>query len=156
MPGIAVTMLDGADLLARELADRHSAEWGHLYSNWDSSVARAEFAAHKTDGSLPATLLLHEGGQLAGSVSLIHGDCETRRDLDPWLASLYVFPEYRSRGHAHRLIEAAVRHAAEAGERQLHVFSESAGGLFRRHGFTLLERASLRGATIEILRRELP
>ncbi len=156
MAEIAVTVLDGAEPLAGELADRHVAEWGHLYSNWDSTAARAEFGAHKTDGSLPATLLLREGGQPAGSVSLIQGDCQARRDLDPWLASLYVFPEFRGRGHAHRLIEAAVRHAAEAGERQLHVFSESAGGLFRRHGFTLLERTSLRGASIEILRRELP
>jgi|688.fasta_scaffold49742_3 GNAT superfamily N-acetyltransferase len=156
MAEIAVTMFDGADPLAGELADRHGAEWGHLYSDWDSTVARAEFAAHKTDGSLPATLLLREGGRPAGSVSLIHGDCEARQDLDPWLASLYVFPEFRGRGHAHRLIEAAVRHAAEAAQRQLHVFSESAGGLFRQHGFKLLERASLRGTTVEILRRELP
>ncbi|MEX1111365.1 MAG: GNAT family N-acetyltransferase [Chthoniobacterales bacterium] len=155
MAEIAVTMLDGADPLAGELADRHAAEWGHLYRDWDRTAARVEFGAHKTDGSLPATLLLREGGQPAGSVSLVHGDCEARRDLDPWLASLYVFPEFRGRGYANRLIEAAIRHAAVAGQSELHVFSESAGELFRQHGFKLLERASLRGATVEILRRGL-
>ena len=152
----AVTLLDGSDPLADELAVRHTAEWGHLYRNWDRAKARAEFQTHQTDGSLPATLVLRDHGQTAGSVSLVQGDCEARKDLDPLLASLYIFPEFRCRGHAHRLIEAAIRHAAAAAQTELHVFTESAGELFRRHGFTPLCRASLRGATIEILRRELP
>jgi N-acetylglutamate synthase-like GNAT family acetyltransferase len=156
MRDLAVTLLDGADPLADELAMRHAAQWGHLYENWNRQRARAEFRAHQTDGSLPATLVRHENGQVAGSVSLVHGDCEARRDLDPWLASLYVFPEFRGRGHAHGLIEAAIRHAAAAGQKELYVFTESAGGLFRRHGFALLERSSLHGTTIEILSRQLP
>jgi N-acetylglutamate synthase-like GNAT family acetyltransferase len=156
MTEVAVTLLDGADPLARELAVRHSAEWGHLYADWDSEEALTEFRGQKRDGSLPATLVLRDSGKAAGSVSLIHGDCPARPDLNPWLASLYVFPEFRGRGHGHRLIEAAVRHAASIAVKELHVFTESAGALFRQHGFSALESTSLRGVPVEIMRRELP
>jgi N-acetylglutamate synthase-like GNAT family acetyltransferase len=77
-------------------------------------------------------------------------------DLDPWLGSLYVFPEFRGRGYAGRLIDAAIQAASAAGKKALHVFTESAAELFRRHGFETVERAMLHGKPVEILRRALP
>lgn len=155
MSRVSITLLDGHDPLTEELAERHAASWGYLYTNWDSAKALAEFRPQKTDGSLPATLVLREDEQVAGSVSLLYGDCEACTDLDPWLGSLYVFPEYRGRGHAGRLIEAAIQFAETSGERELHVFTESAADLFRRYGFQTLERTMLHGKPIEILRRGL-
>lgn len=155
MSRVSITLLDGSDPLTAELAKRHAAEWGCLYTDWDSVKALAEFQTQNTDGSLPATLVLREDEQVAGSVSLLYGDCEARTDLDPWLASLYVYPEFRSRGYAGRLIDAAIQAAAKAGEKSLHVFTESASDLFRRHGFEVFERTALHGKPVEILRREL-
>ena len=92
-----------------ELADLHAAEWKHLYADWDVEAARAEFLDQKADGSLPATLVLHEGMELMGSVSVVFGDCPARPDLDPWLASLYVVPQRRGQGHGLELVRAAIR-----------------------------------------------
>lgn len=156
MSRISITLLDGRDPLTEQLAALHAAAWGYLYTDWDSAKALAEFRPQKTDGSLPATLVLRENGQVAGSVSLLYGDCEACTDSDPWLASLYVFPEFRGRGHAGRLIAAAIRFAAKAGVGALHVFTESAADLFRSHGFEAFERTMLHGKPIDILRRELP
>jgi GNAT superfamily N-acetyltransferase len=156
MPHGAITLLESADPLAAELASLHAAEWGHLYKSWDGAAAQSEFRTHKTDGSLPATLVLRQDGRMTGVVSLIHGDCEARTDLDPWLASLYVVPEFRGRGYAHDLIDAAIRHASAAGVKALHVFTESAEELFQRHGFTEVERTTMHGQPIVILKRELP
>ena len=156
MPQVSITLLDGRDPLTEDLASRHTAAWGHLYTSWDKSKALAEFRLQKTDGSLPATLVLREDGRVAGSVSLLYRDCEARADLDLWLGSLYVFPEFRRRGHAGRLIEAATQFAAGAGVGELYVFTESAAGLFRSHGFYSVERTTLHGQPIEILRRDLP
>ena len=156
MSDSTITLLDGADPLAAELGRLHAAEWGHLYPSWDGVVAQAEFRTHQTDGSLPATLVLRSKGQLVGVVSLIHGDCEARTDLDPWLASLYVVPEFRGQGHAHRLIDAAIEHAAAAGEQVLYVFTETAAKLFEHHGFAEMQRTTMHGQAIVILQRELP
>jgi GNAT superfamily N-acetyltransferase len=156
VPRFSIELLDGSDPLTEDLAERHAAAWGQLYTDWTAEKALAEFRPQKTDGSLPATLVLREEGRVAGSVSLLYGDCEACAHLDPWLGSLYVLPEFRRRGHASRLVEAAISHAAEAGERFLHAFTESAGALFRRHGFEEIERTMLHGKPIEILRRRLP
>ncbi len=155
MSRVSITLLDGRDPLTEELAERHAAAWGYLYTDWDSTKALAEFRPQKTDGSLPATLVLHEDEKVAGSVSLLYGDCEASKGLDPWLGSLYIFPEFRGRGHAGRLIDAAIHLAETAGEKELYVFTESASELFRRHGFEAFERTILHGKSIEILRREL-
>lgn len=155
MSHVSITLLDGRDPLTEELAKRHAAAWGYLYTDWDSAKALAEFRPQKTDGSLPATLVLREDEQVAGSVSLLYGDCEACTGLDPWLGSLYVFSEFRGRGHAGRLIEAAIHFAENAGEKELYVFTESASELFRCHGFEAFQRTMLHGKPIEILRRGL-
>lgn len=154
-PKISLTFLDPGEPLAEELAARHAGEWAHLYTGWDAGVALRDFRGHRTDGSLPATLVLREGGEFAGSVSVVFGDCEARRDLDPWLASLHVMPEHRGRGHARRLVLAAVDLAARSNVEMLHVFTEGADGLFEKCGFVPLAEADLHGHAVRILRREI-
>ena len=139
-----------------ELAALHAAEWKHLYADWDVQAALAEFLNQKADGSLPATLVLHDEMELVGSVSVVFGDCPARPDLDPWLASLYVVPERRGQGHGLGLVQAAFELAAAAGVRRLHVFTESAEKLFQRCGFEMLERTMLQGMPIAVLARPLP
>ena len=134
-----------------ELAALHAAEWKHLYTDWDVQSARAEFLDQKADGSLPTTLVLHEGRELVGSVSVVFGDCPARADLDPWLASLYVVPQRRGQGHGLELVRAAIEFAAAAKAKRLHVFTESAEKLFQRCGFEILERTMLQDVPITVL-----
>ena len=134
-----------------ELVELHTKEWKHLYADWGVQSARAEFLDQKGDGSLPATLVLHEGTELVGSVSVVFGDCPARTDLDPWLASLYVVPQRRGQGHGLELVRAAIALAAAAEAKRLHVFTESAEKLFQRCGFEMLERTTLQDAPITVL-----
>jgi len=153
--GLSLAFLDGSSPEAAELAGLHAEEWRHLYREWNEETALAEFGRQRTDGSLPATLILRGSGRLIGSVSVVHGDCEARTDLDPWLASLYVIPGERRRGHGSRLVAAALELARRNGVADLYVFTESAENIFRRHGFVHFEEAVTNGRGIEILRREL-
>jgi GNAT superfamily N-acetyltransferase len=150
-----MTLLAADDPVAAEIARIHTAEWGHLYPDWDEAVALREFRSHRSDGSLPATLISREGGVYVGSVSVIFNDCAARPDLNPWLASLYVRPQARGRGIAAQLVRAAVDLAAAAGEQRLYVFTESATGLFASHGFRPIDRTSLHGHPIDVLERTL-
>ena len=134
-----------------ELAALHAAEWKHFYADWDAQTALGEFLNQKADGSLPATLVLHEGMELVGSVSVVFGDCPARLDLDPWLASLYVVPQKRGMGHGLELVQAAIELAAAADAKRLHVLTESAEKLFQRCGFEILERTMLQDVPITVL-----
>lgn len=154
MSRFTLDFLDGNSAEASALARIHAEEWRHLYREWDEQKALAEFQNHRTDGSLPATMILREDGRLIGSVSVVHQDCEPRMDLSPWLASLYVLPGERGRGHGSRLVEAAIELSKRNKAEYLHVFTESAGKLFLRHGFVRLADAVTNGHNITIYRRE--
>lgn len=152
---LTLSFLEPDEPLAVELAGRHAGEWAHLYTGWDAEAALRDFRGHRTDGSLPATLVLREEGEFAGSVSVVFGDCEARRDLDPWLASLHVMPAHRGRGYARCLVLAAVDLAARNNVEMLHVFTEGADDLFEKCGFVPLAEADLHGHAVRILRREI-
>lgn len=155
MKRLTLDFLDGNSTEAAELARLHALEWQHLYYAWDEKKALEEFRSQKTDGSVPATLVLREDGRLVGSVSVVRDDCEARRDMGPWLASLYVMPEKRGQGYGRRLIEAAVDLAKRNDTGCLHVFTQSAEQLFLNHGFTRFAAAVTNGRAITILRREI-
>jgi hypothetical protein len=92
-----ISFLADVPFFLDQLAELHVREWGHLYPDRDFSQTRAEFLAEKADGSLPATMVMHEGMELIGSVSVLFGDCPVRPDWNPWLASLYVVEASRGR-----------------------------------------------------------
>ena len=153
--GRMISFLADVPYFLDQLAKLHGQEWGHLYPDWDFSKARSEFLGEKADGSLPATLVMHEGLELMGSVSVVFGDCPTRPEWDPWLASLYVVEAWRCRGYALELVHAASALAAATGVTRIFVFTESAENLFFQSGFEMLDRTELQGVPIRILTKSL-
>ena len=63
---------------------------------------------------------------------------------------------WRGRGHGLELIRAGIELAAGAGEKRLHVFTESAECLFERFGFEMLDRTLQQAVPISVLARTLP
>ncbi len=59
------------------------------------------------------TFVASASGNLLGSAMLVAQDMDTRTDLTPWLASVFVAPEHRRQGIATKLI-AQVVDAAKA------------------------------------------
>ena len=55
MRGLGIVFLADHLDLAPALAERHAAEWGHLYRDWDAASALAEFRAQRGVGGWPAT-----------------------------------------------------------------------------------------------------
>ncbi len=88
-----ISQLADVPFFRDELATLHAAEWKHLYADWDERSALAEFLNQKADASLPATLVLHEGMELVGSVSVVFGDCPARLDSDDFSPPALVCPK---------------------------------------------------------------
>ncbi|MCW3473152.1 GNAT family N-acetyltransferase [Limobrevibacterium gyesilva] len=98
-------------------------------------------------------ILLAEGAP-AGTASLVHDDLDERRELTPWLASVYVPEAYRGRGYAARLVRRVEAACMEAGIATLWLHTEHAAALYARLGWQEAGAARDHGHPVSIMRRD--
>ncbi|MCX2738460.1 GNAT family N-acetyltransferase [Pontibacter anaerobius] len=95
------------------------ADW--IYRQWwqkpgsTADVVKTPLREHMQAQPLPAAFVALEGDKPVGSVLLIESDgVDALPDLKPWLAALYVLPEYRGQGVGKLLVQALEQHAQQA------------------------------------------
>lgn len=101
------------------------------------------------------TFVLFDGGEPAGTAALIRSDLETRPDLTPWLAGLWVQPAFRGRGHATALVRRVEAFALAASVPVLWLYTSTAEPLYAKLGW---ERAGVEqenGHEVVLMRRAL-
>jgi N-acetylglutamate synthase-like GNAT family acetyltransferase len=147
-----IEFLDAQRAAIPLLADWHHAEWGGYYDHWTHDVCQAELADHATRRTLPTTLVLLDAARVLGSVSLVLEDApEFADEGSPWLASLYVRPDARGRGHGTRLVRAAIAHAAALDIDDLYLFTPDHRAFYERLGWKPLVRTTLKGKPVDLM-----
>jgi N-acetylglutamate synthase-like GNAT family acetyltransferase len=85
---------------------------------------------------------------------LLTYDMETRKDLSPWLAGVYVKSAYRKRGIASRLICCIEQEAATLGVRRLYLYAPtSVEAFYSRRGWQLMERCEYKGIGVVVMHK---
>lgn len=131
------------------------AEWAHLNPGQTLAQRHTALMGEMQPDRVPMTFVaLDAGGACIGTAALLAHDIDND-PRTPWLASVYVPPARRGRGVASRLVRHVEAQAARLGYRRLYLFTESAGSLYARLGWRLLERRTLHGAPILIMERDL-
>lgn len=77
-----------------------------LWTEWGTPLNRdlyRSLAAHCRKDAIPSMSLALVDGKPAGTVGLFRTDLLSRQEFTPWMAVLYVLPEYRGKGIAVRL-----------------------------------------------------
>jgi predicted N-acetyltransferase YhbS len=126
------------------LAAWHYAQWRYLDVGVSVAQRAAALREHGRD-TVPMTLIALSGDTLLGSASLIAHDMDTRMDLSPWLASVYVDPPYRERGIGSTLVGEIVGRAARLGFPALYLFTPDRAPFYERLGWHVLEHTTYRG-----------
>lgn len=95
--------------------------------------------------TLPKFYIVLEDEKIIASYALLTNDIISRQDLYPWLACLFVNPEYRNQGIAERLLQDGLQEAAAKGFDYLYLstdlegFYEKKGWELFAHGYNIFD-----------------
>lgn len=137
-----------------------AASWRHEAFLKDDGLTVADSQAQLTklvtrpEGPETALIALIDG-QLAGICLLVLHELEPAHDLSPWLASLYVDPEFRRQGVARRLVSAIEDHARRQGVKRLHLYTVDAEDFYLKCGWAAVERFEAGGVALVLMARDL-
>jgi GNAT superfamily N-acetyltransferase len=79
---------------------------------------------------------------------------DTRPDLSPWLAALFVIPSHRGRGIGTALIRRCEREAWSVGANRLYLHTTTAQDLYERLGWATLGEEAYEGGSVILMVRE--
>jgi len=140
--------------IVETIAGWHQETWGHLTGR--SHVERIrEFDAQLESDRIPLTVVAFEGGRPVGSASLLVEDMDTHLDWTPWLASVFVLPDFRRRGIGERLCRRIVAEARRLGVARLYLFTPDKGPYYARMGWERIGEEGYRGEQVTTMRLEL-
>jgi len=109
-----------------------------LWQEFDAENTR-EFFASVIDSSLstaglPLTFIALQGTEIVGTVGLWRCDLISRQDLTPWLAALYVDPEWRTQGVGQQMQRFIREYSRAAGYENLYLWA-TFSGYYERYGW---------------------
>jgi predicted N-acetyltransferase YhbS len=114
-----------------------------------------QLKSHLSQDKLPLALVAVSGAEAVGSASLRTHDMKTRKDLSPWLASVYVPVDQRNRGIGARLVAAIEEKARALGFAVLYLWTEGKENFYARLGWTVVDRVEYLGEQAVIMRKQL-
>lgn len=138
-----------------ELAVLHFAEWSYLNPG-GSLEGKTDYLRRNCGRSgVPSFIIAVEGADLVGSASLIAHDMDNRPELTPWLADVFVKPEYRGQGVATSLIRRIEFEAKSVVITKLYLYTPDAAGLYRRLGWNAVDECKYKGVDVIIMAKLL-
>ena len=115
-------------------------EWGNVPGGETLEQRRTRFAGSLHRDRIPLSVVALEGDEILGSASLIAHDMETRMELTPWLASVFVAEQYRRRGVGAELVRRIMAEAGKLKVSLLYLYTVHSERLYPSLGWTVFER----------------
>jgi N-acetylglutamate synthase-like GNAT family acetyltransferase len=136
------------------LADWHHHEWSSLNPGQTVEQRIESMQAYLSEELIPSTLIAR-GTQLMGSAAIVQNDMDTHPEWMPWLASVYVAPEFRHQSIGSRLVNAVSEAAKKAGMEALYLFTPDRVAFYQRLGWQVLHEEAYSGHWVTVMRIQL-
>ncbi|NOU13132.1 MAG: GNAT family N-acetyltransferase, partial [Methylococcaceae bacterium] len=76
---------------------------------------------------------------------------DTRPELTPWLASVFVAPKHRNNGVGSQLVKNVMQQAKEAGINELYLFTPDRETFYQKLGWSVLAKEDYRGHAVTVM-----
>jgi GNAT superfamily N-acetyltransferase len=127
-------------------------EWGHwMEPDVTLETLMTTFERRTVQGQIPETFVAVECGKPLGTASLVTYDMAARRDLSPWLAAVYVAPEFRNQGVGSALVATVMDQASAMGVQDLYLFTPDRMRFYGRLGWKALEQREHHGTEVTVM-----
>ena len=104
---------------------------------------------------IPLILTACEEGEAIGMVALKISDLESRPNLGPWLAGLYVERGHRNKGVGTSLVHAIEQKAAQLKEKKLYLFTPDTEKFFLMLDWAVQERTEWQGRSVTVMEKAI-
>lgn len=112
----------------------------------------ARMQAYLQEGLIPSTFVYEHQGRPVGSAAIVASDMDSRPQWSPWLASVFVAPEFRRQGIGGRLVLHTMAQAAAAGYRYFYLFTPDRAAFYERLGWQEIAEDVYRGSRVSVMR----
>ena len=104
---------------------------------------------------IPSIFVAVSGSQLIGSAALVLNDMDTKLDLSPWLAAVYIKEKFRHQGVATELISRCEDEAVRSKANSWYLYTEFASKLYEKLGWRHMERCEYKGVMVDVMCRQI-
>ena len=147
--------LNGVAECLPTLAQWHHQQWSYLNPGQSLQVRINRMAKCLGEALIPSTVVALQKGKPLGSASIVASDMDSHPELTPWLASVYVAPEFRGQGLGSALVKDIMQSAKLDGVKTLYLFTPDQQVFYQRLGWETYSEESYRGVSVTIMQCEL-
>lgn len=138
-----------------ELALLHHAEWNHLNPSRTLGMQTEAIVKAAESAGIPSIFIATSGNILIGSAAVVHQDMDTKPDLSPWLAAVYVKEDFRHQGVATELIARCENEALQSGAKIWYLYTEFAHKLYEKLGWHHMEHCEYKGIMVNVMYKQI-
>lgn len=135
-----------------DIAQWLHAEWRDLYpGGYTPADVAAALRGRLQTHQIPLAMVAVAGETVVGIISLKVSDMDTRPELTPWLAGLYVVPAHRGLGIGTRLVQAMLAKAEALQVETLYLYTPGAEPFYTALGWRPLERTHYQEIPVTVM-----
>ena len=124
-----------------------------LKASFEQELRSLELFA--SDQSHGVALVAKADGEPVGTCLLAESEIEPNHDVSPWLAGLFVVPEYRGKGVGAALVRAIEDQARQRELSRVYLYTTDAVGFYKRLGWKVMDRTNWQGFDTALMVRDL-
>lgn len=150
--GVSIVDLRQRPEHVQVLAEWHQDEWAHLNPGETLAMRVQRMQSYLGRAFVPSMFVFEEEGRLAGSSAIVECDMATQMRWTPWLASVYVSPEFRRRGIGAALVRHVMVEARTAGFKTLYLYTPDQERFYTSLGWKTVVREPYLGVDVTVMR----
>lgn len=136
------------------LAQWHQGEWSQLNPGETLEQRIIRMQPFLNDKLIPNTYIAFDT-ILYGSAAIVENDMDSRPDLSPWLASVFVTPEYRNQGIGSALVCHVMQQAQQCNIEKLYLYTPDREAFYHKLGWRRIDTENYHGHEVRIMEADL-